>query len=59
VKPVLAAMTQATMTQEPHPEAAGGKDHDDRQPLDSLVAALHRAVARKKASGFENKERRT
>jgi hypothetical protein len=59
VKPVLAAMTQSTRTQELHPEAAGGKDHDDRQPLDSLVAALNRAVARKKAPGMENTERGT
>ena len=56
---MLAAMTQSTRTQEPHPEAAGGKDHDDRQPLDSLVAALNRAVERKKTTNTENKDHGT
>jgi hypothetical protein len=59
VEAVLAAMTQATMTQDPQPETIGGREHEDRHSMETLVAVLNRAIARKRSTGMENTDHRS
>lgn len=51
-------MTWETERPEPHPAALQDGEREAKEPMDFLVNALSRAVARKQATGSEYTENR-
>jgi hypothetical protein len=56
---VVSVMTRATDGPEPHSAVHEPHEPDTEEPLDYLVDALNRAVARKRATRREDTENRT
>jgi hypothetical protein len=56
---VVSAMTLGTDRPEPHPRGRLACETEAEGPLDFLVNALDRAVARKRATGTKETEHRT